>query len=587
MEERGDLRSVLPLLPLVMRDSSHSWPRRVLEALKAKSTGPELSLSWPRRVLEALKAMSRGPEFSGLSNGHVLFDAIADLRKQLGFSDDNLATDSGHGYSLFFDDLMSGEESIKWFGETLPSMACLLMHLPSLLEAHYRDCDKSREIEERGLPIGTGLRVLESQEAGMVVLSQELIGALLACSFFCLFPSIGRSFRNLPTINFDYLFVSIHNSYSPSQKHKIKCLVHYFERICSCMPMGFVSFERKVLPLNGSSLHISYPKTDFWSKSIVELCPFKVLHSGVIEDQPYEALEVDFANQYFGGGALHRGCVQEEIRFMINPELIVGMLFAPRMEDNEALEIVGAERFCNYRGYASTFVFSGNYVDHKPLDIRGRRRTRIVAIDALCHPGIQQYGTDCLLRETNKAFCGFMDHSKCHQYMNIFKEGKLQDLDNGAHAAISKTEDDSGIKARNCSDREAEATACSTSTTAMNRSTQVTDLFEEAKLKNDQGLNCCENVGIATGNWGCGAFGGDHELKSMIQWLAASQALRPFLVYYTVGDKATKRLEQVQEWISSHYWTVGDLWNMMVEYSSQRYQGTTNIGFFDWLLPCL
>lgn len=31
------------------------------------------------------------------------------------------------------------------------------------------------------------------------------------------------------------------------------------------------------------------------------------------------------------------------------------------------------------------------------------------------------------------------------------------------------------------------------------------------------------SIGIATGNWGCGAFGGDPEIKSMIQWLAASE----------------------------------------------------------------
>lgn len=37
-----------------------------------------------------------------------------------------------------------------------------------------------------------------------------------------------------------------------------------------------------------------------------------------------------------------------------------------------------------------------------------------------------------------------------------------------------------------------------------------------------------EDVGVATGNWGCGVFGGDPELKSMIQWLAASQV--PFLI---------------------------------------------------------
>lgn len=33
------------------------------------------------------------------------------------------------------------------------------------------------------------------------------------------------------------------------------------------------------------------------------------------------------------------------------------------------------------------------------------------------------------------------------------------------------------------------------------------------------------NIGIVTGNWGCGAFGGDPELKTIIQWLAASQVI--------------------------------------------------------------
>jgi poly(ADP-ribose) glycohydrolase len=27
-------------------------------------------------------------------------------------------------------------------------------------------------------------------------------------------------------------------------------------------------------------------------------------------------------------------------------------------------------------------------------------------------------------------------------------------------------------------------------------------------------------AGVATGNWGCGAFGGDTHIKAVIQWLA-------------------------------------------------------------------
>lgn len=71
---------------------------------------------------------------------------------------------------------------------------------------------------------------------------------------------------------------------------------------------------------------------------------------------------------------------------MINPELIAGMLFLPSMTDNEAIEIVGAERFSNYAGYASSFRYSGDNVDKRNLDSMGRRRTRIIAIDALYNP---------------------------------------------------------------------------------------------------------------------------------------------------------------------------------------------------------
>ncbi|KAK2980964.1 hypothetical protein RJ640_018048 [Escallonia rubra] len=112
----------------------------------------------------------------------------------------------------------------------------------------------------------------------------------------------------------------------------------------------------------------------------------------------------------------------EEIRFMINPELIAGMLFLPSMADNEAIEIVGAERFSNYVGYASSFRFCGDYVDKRDVDYLGRRKTRIIAIDALITPGKRQYGHECLLREINKAFCGFFDDRKRLQYKRLFQD---------------------------------------------------------------------------------------------------------------------------------------------------------------------
>lgn len=40
---------------------------------------------------------------------------------------------------------------------------------------------------------------------------------------------------------------------------------------------------------------------------------------------------------------------------------------------------------------------------------------------------------------------------------------------------------------------------------------------------------------VATGNWGCGMFGGNKQLKTLIQWMAASRAGRP-LRYYTFRE---------------------------------------------------
>jgi len=48
--------------------------------------------------------------------------------------------------------------------------------------------------------------------------------------------------------------------------------------------------------------------------------------------------------------------------------------------------------------------------------------------------------------------------------------------------------------------------------------------FQDSNSKdNCPSVNSVDCIGVATGNWGCGAFGGNPEIKSMIQWLAASQ----------------------------------------------------------------
>ena len=47
---------------------------------------------------------------------------------------------------------------------------------------------------------------------------------------------------------------------------------------------------------------------------------------------------------------------------------------------------------------------------------------------------------------------------------------------------------------------------------------------------------------VATGNWGCGAFKGNPQLKSMIQWAATSAAGRPQMIYCTFDNAAVKQV---------------------------------------------
>ncbi|XP_078447402.1 poly(ADP-ribose) glycohydrolase 1-like isoform X7 [Wolffia australiana] len=473
MENRQDLQSILPLLPLSQASSE---------------------LFWPPNAVDCLNSLSMGPSISKIDSGTVLFHAIVRLRASLGLSEEGLASNAAHGYAFYFDELMFPERARRWFADVVPFLARLLLSLPSLLEVHYRDSD-------RAFGSGNaGLRVLYPQEAGIVFLSQELIAAFLACSLFCAFPQ--RHGYDLPVINFDDLFGSpgsglpkgyCQSGYTTakkwrmlppdatsSQRGKIDCLVHYFERVSSSVPTGVVSFRRKVLAFRYAD-ELSYPDVDFWRQSNTALCSFRVSLSGCIEDQQYEILEVDFANKCFGGGALRRGCVQEEICFMLNPELIAGMFFLPPMENNETIEVIGAERFSDYKG------------------------------------------------ETNKAFCGFQVQSHHNPYLKQKSGAEV------IHPSCTNLPD--------------------------------------------------EVLGVATGNWGCGAFGGDLEIKSMIQWLAASQAGRPFILYNTFGVKALQRLEEVTQFLLENGWTVGDLWTLLDEYGAQRYSGETYIGFLDWLVP--
>ncbi|KAF2904999.1 hypothetical protein ILUMI_01183 [Ignelater luminosus] len=367
----------------------------------------------------------------------------------------------------FFENILEEDETRQFFETLLPRIIELALSLPDILPGNIpllkQGCSKS------------------------ISLSQLQIASLLANAFLCTFPWRKDSAVSYPGINFARLFAAhLRPKREQAVAEKLKCVCHYFRRVTTQKPVGVVTFERK---------HFSKSQLPRWDRLDNNLgnTRIHVSSTGVIEDEGSGLLQVDFANKNVGGGVLGFGCVQEEIRFIICPELIVSRLFTEQLGPTEALVVTGAERFSNYTGYGDSFVWSGNCSDTTPHDNSGRRRTSIVAIDALrfTRP-IEQYNTSNVFREINKAYAGF--HSRF--------EGPLPP--------------------------------------------------------------------VATGNWGCGAFRGDPNLKSLIQLMACSAARRD-MVYFTFGDsQLCNSIHEIYIFLATNQVTISQLWRYLCQFANAK-----------------
>ena len=69
---------------------------------------------------------------------------------------------------------------------------------------------------------------------------------------------------------------------------------------------------------------------------------------------------------------------------------------------------------------------------------------------------------------------------------------------------------------------------------------------------------------VATGNWGCGMFGGNKQLKTLIQWMAASRVGRP-LRYYTFKEpQMIEEQMKVARALLTRKITVGQLYEILI-----------------------
>lgn len=364
----------------------------------------------------------------------------------------------------FWDKVLEEAEAQHLYQSILPDMVKIALCLPNI-------CTQP-------------IPLLKQKMNHSITMSQEQIASLLANAFFCTFPrrnaKMKSEYSSYPDINFNRLF----EGRSSRKPEKLKTLFCYFRRVTEKKPTGLVTFTRQSLE--------DFPE---WERCEKPLTRLHVTYEGTIEGNGQGMLQVDFANRFVGGGVTSAGLVQEEIRFLINPELIVSRLFTEVLDHNECLIITGTEQYSEYTGYAETYRWARSHEDGNERDDWQRRSTEIVAIDALhFRRHLDQFVPEKIRRELNKAYCGFLRP---------------------------------GVSSENLS-------------------------------------------AVATGNWGCGAFGGDARLKALIQILAAAVAERD-VVYFTFGDAELMRdIYSMHTFLTERKLTVGEVYKLLLRYYNEE-----------------
>ena len=297
----------------------------------------------------------------------------------------------------------------------------------------------------------------------------------------------------LPQVNFTRVFEVMRET----EIEKIKCVLNYFDHL---MRQNDLSALREVITFQRTCLRPEHLlQWEILKHSEKKLCPLKINKTSRIDDTCCEYAKVDFANMYLGGGILNTGCLQEEIIFTTCPELICGMFFMEAMTPYEAIIISGYKMYSKYKDYGREFRYDGPATSNA--------NNTLVAIDAMDFRNKNsqdQYTQQAVMREINKAFAGFSKLVHFHG-----------------------------------------------STRMSSNSRQVVQFSVSCNHPEVQ-YNA-----IATGNWGCGAFRGDVQLKSLIQWIAATEAGCSEVLYCTLNFPPLKEFSKINARLEES--TVGQL----------------------------
>uniref|UniRef100_A0A6C0C6K5 PARG catalytic Macro domain-containing protein n=1 Tax=viral metagenome TaxID=1070528 RepID=A0A6C0C6K5_9ZZZZ len=264
----------------------------------------------------------------------------------------------------------------------------------------------------------------------------------------------------------------------------ILCIANYFEHVWkkinadNAWAHKIIMIERRVL---GKT--VAVPN---WIMSVKKLNKVTINTDKKGIEDFRDSAQVNFADPKPGGTlpSANADIVQEEILFLIYPELFITQLTVPNMEMNEAVIVSGVTRTNNYTGYKQTFRYTGDFS-----------------------------------KDDNDVTIIFIDATRGHDRSDVKRLSKKMNTD-----------------------------------------------LNKAFL----GFSANNLKSIATGHWGCGAFGGNYQFMSIIQLLAAAQAEKS--IDYTMYGEPIKGFQEFYNKLVAINANVGEIYSGLMYAVNNKYE---------------
>jgi poly(ADP-ribose) glycohydrolase len=248
-------------------------------------------------------------------------------------------------------------------------------------------------------------RLLVPTQTTNIVFSRTQIAVIMASIWFGLFDynyvTKGKyRIEDFPEPTFINIFLN-QNIFA------LQCIINYFDRVYEYLNSdlhdefngGNIIVKRFVLTNEPNWADLDVPISEIF------------LGEGTQDDSPAK-MHTAFAHEFIGGDMFKGPLTQEEIILLIRPECMIATLFCARLDSNEVVVVLGAEKMSQYMGYGSSVRFRGNFIDaatkgYNDDETEVMLQCAVVFMDASPKSsGVSQFIND-FQRDLNKAYCGF------------------------------------------------------------------------------------------------------------------------------------------------------------------------------------